>query len=79
MSTSAHQFYLRKFAKQTESILFTVDYPKAPKVKYTEIFMCIIKFYLFLKVYLENVIKKKDYKIIFVGDSAGGNLVVALT
>lgn len=35
LSTSSHQFYLRKYAKTTDSILFTIDYPKAPGYKFS--------------------------------------------
>jgi len=45
--------------------------------KYEEIFDCVIKFYLFIYFYIINIIKIEP-KIIFTGDSAGGNLITAL-
>lgn len=77
LSTSSHQIYLRKYAKETDSILFSIDYPKAPAFKYSQILLCIIKFYLFVYCYLVNVIQVEP-QIILTGDSAGGNLVTAL-
>lgn len=54
-----------------------MDYPKAPQAKYARIFQVILKFYLFIYFFVKNVIKIEP-QIIFAGDSAGGNMVVAL-
>lgn len=77
MTTSTHLMYLTKYVKETGALLFTVDYPKAPQAKYSKILEVILKFYLFIHFYLKNVVKVTP-QIVFVGDSAGGNLVVAL-
>ena len=79
MSSSSHQQYLIKFAKNTGASVFSIDYPKAPHFKYKEITQCIFKSYLFVYLLLKNVIKVDNFEIIFLGDSAGGTLLTSLT
>lgn len=50
MSSSSHQSYLRKFVRENDAILFSIDYPLAPKKKYKDIFESIIKGYLYITV-----------------------------
>lgn len=76
MSTSSHQLYLRRVAKETKSVIFSIDYPKAPFSKYFDIFQVIIKFYLFITLLIKSL--KIEAKVVFYGDSAGGTLLSAL-
>ncbi len=50
MSSSSHQSYLRKFAKQTGAAVFSIDYPLAPSHKFVSIFESVIKGYLYILV-----------------------------
>ena len=58
--------------------MFSIDYPLAPKSKYPEIVESVAKAYLYIINLLNKVIRLKDYEIVFTGDSAGGNLCLAL-
>ena len=50
MSSSSHQSYLRKFAKQIGAAVFSIDYPLAPSHKFVSIFESIVKGYLYILV-----------------------------
>ena len=50
MSSSSHQSYLRKFVRQFDSVVFSIDYPLAPKKKHKDIFESIIKGYFYVYV-----------------------------
>lgn len=50
MSSSSHQSYLRKFAKQTGAAVFSIDYPLAPSHKFVSIFESVVKGYLYILV-----------------------------
>ena len=76
MSTSSHQLYLRRVAKETNSVIFSLDYPKAPEAHYFEILTSTIKFYLFINNLLKML--KVESRVILYGDSAGGTLISAL-
>lgn len=49
MSSGAQQNYLRKFANQSNCIVFSIDYPLAPEKRYKTIIECVFKAYLFIK------------------------------
>lgn len=53
MSTSSHQLYLWRIAKETNSTIFSIDYPKAPLVKYFDILNISVKFYIFVNTLLD--------------------------
>lgn len=75
-----HQTYLRRVAQDAKCVIFSVDYPLAPTQKFSTIIDCIFKSYLFVKCLVERVceFEEDDYEMIFMGDSAGGNLSLAL-
>lgn len=54
MSSGSHQSYLRKFVRENDVLLFSIDYPLAPKKKFKQIFDSILKGYLFIKVVLSD-------------------------
>ncbi len=76
MSTSSHQLYLRRISKETDSTIFTIDYPKAPFAKYFDIFNICLKFYL----YVNTLVELLDVQswVVAYGDSAGGTLISSL-
>ena len=50
MSSSSHQNYLRKYSLRTNSLIFSIDYPLAPKSKYLQIIESVFKSYLAILV-----------------------------
>jgi acetyl esterase/lipase len=64
---------IAKIAKQTRSHAWMVDYPKAPENTIKTITESIYQ------VYLEAIKTYNPSKIILIGDSVGGNLIMTLT
>lgn len=79
MSSESHEMYLRKFVKESKCVVFSIDYPLAPKAKFKQIVDSVFKSYLFIYSFLKNIIKVTNPEIVFVGDSAGGSLIASLT
>jgi acetyl esterase/lipase len=67
---------LRRVAKETNSIIFSIDYKKAPYSKYFDILDTVIEFYLFLTQLFKLL--KVNPRIVLYGDSAGGTLISSL-
>lgn len=65
--------FLYKIAKETNTVIFSVNYRKAPEFKYPIPLNDCINAYLYL---LKKI--KIPEKIILMGDSAGANLVIGL-
>jgi len=59
MSSQSHEGYLWKFVNKISCVLFSIDYPLAPKAKYSEIIDCVFKGYLFIYSFLKNIIQIK--------------------
>jgi acetyl esterase/lipase len=79
MSSLSHEPYLRLWAKNTHVPIVSVDYSKAPESKYP---VQVEECYSAYKWVVENAIRilgKPLHKIVIAGDSAGGNLSLALT
>ncbi len=68
-----HWDTIREIAKQTNHTIWMCDYPKAPENKISEISKNIDL------VYSTALEKYQAKKITLIGDSAGGNLITALT
>lgn len=79
MSSSSHQNYLRKWAKDLKIPIFAVDYRLAPAVQYPELPNDVIRAYVWVLAFLSQVLKVDTKRIIVSGDSAGGNLALVLT
>lgn len=79
MSSSSHQNYLRKWAKDLKIPIFAVDYRLAPFVQYPELPNDVIKSYVWVLAFLSQVLKVDTKRIIVSGDSAGGTLALVLT
>ena len=52
MSSSTHQNYLRRFCKNSEACVFSVDYPLAPLKRYKNIIEICFKSYIYVLVCL---------------------------
>jgi acetyl esterase/lipase len=76
-SPSSHESYLRTWANTTNAIVFSVDYSLGPEFKYPVGFNECFFFYHWL-VSQDNALGIKPRKIVLAGDSAGGNLAVAV-
>jgi len=78
MSSSSHENYLRKWTKRLGVPIFSIDYRLAPEHPYPKSLDDVWQAYNWI---IENARQEFDInldKIILVGDSAGGNLVLGL-
>lgn len=76
-SPSSHETYLRTWANNTNAVVFSVDYSLGPEFRYPVAFNECFFFYDWL-VSDNNPLGFRPRKIILSGDSAGGNLAVAV-
>ena len=78
-SSKSHEIYLRSWAKFLNVPIVSIDYSLAPEYPFPtavdECFYC----YCWILSNLEKLGCKKSARICVVGDSAGGNLVLALS
>uniref|UniRef100_A0AAF5D6L6 Alpha/beta hydrolase fold-3 domain-containing protein n=2 Tax=Strongyloides stercoralis TaxID=6248 RepID=A0AAF5D6L6_STRER len=77
-SSKSHECYLRSWAKQSSCPIVSIDYSLAPKNPYPN----AIEEVLYAYAYIINNPHEFGWtgeKIVFVGDSAGGNLVTSVT
>ncbi|CAD8120851.1 unnamed protein product [Paramecium sonneborni] len=79
MSSRSHQTYTRKWAKNLMVPIFSIDYRKAPENPYPFGLDDCWQAYMFIINYIDRYFNIKPNKVVLVGDSAGGNLVAALT
>lgn len=79
MSSFIHQTYTRNWANSLNVPIVSVDYGKAPEFPYPEGLYDCLEAYLWTMHCMQQVYDCQPVKIILVGDSAGGNLVAALT
>jgi hypothetical protein len=79
MSASSHENYTRKWTNKLGVPVFSIDYRLAPENPYPKALDDVYQAYMWIIKYAEDVFKMEIKKIILVGDSAGGNLVVSLT
>lgn len=80
-TSQIHQTYLRKVAQETNRVLISVDYPLAPKQKFSTIVDCVFKSFLYVKSLVNQLcgFTNDELEIVVIGDSAGGNLALALS
>jgi len=78
-SSGSHRPYLYKWAKSLNRIIFSIDYRLAPDHPYPAGLDDVWQAYNWIMNYAEPVLGIKIGKVILAGDSAGGNLVMALT
>ena len=67
------------YANTTGYPVFSIDYRLAPGYKYPTPLSDCWQAYLWLTKYCEKYLKLKFGKIVLVGDSAGGNLILGIT
>ena len=80
MSSGSHQTYTRIWANELEGVpIFSVDYRLAPGHAFPAAINDVWQVYYWICEHAETFLGIKPEKIILVGDSAGGNLVAALT
>lgn len=79
MSTRSHQTYLRKWAKQCHLVILTVEYRLAPEHPYPAGFDDAWQAYYWIMTQAESQLGIKLNNVILAGDSAGGNLAMAVT
>jgi hypothetical protein len=78
MSAASHENYTRKWTNMLEIPVFSIDYRLAPENPYPKALDDVYQAYMWIIKYAEDIFKMDLDKIILVGDSAGGNLVVSL-
>lgn len=78
-SSSYHQGYLRKISKNLNVPIFAVDYRLAPSIQFPKnIYDCIAGIFWVFQ-FVKDVLGGEVEEYILAGDSAGGNLAVAIT
>lgn len=79
MSSHSHQNYTRKWANLTQTPILSIDYRKAPEYPYPCALDDVWQAYLWIVYRLSDYTDLATTKIVLTGDSAGGNLAMALT
>ncbi|CAD8072851.1 unnamed protein product [Paramecium primaurelia] len=79
MSSRSHQTYTRKWANNMRVPIFSIDYKIAPDHPYPEGLDDCWQAYMFIITFIQKFFNIIPSKVVLVGDSAGGNLVAALT
>jgi len=79
MSSASHQVYTRKWAKQLGIPVFSIDYRLAPKSPYPDALDDVWQAYNWVINNAKDQLGINPAQIILAGDSAGGNLALALT
>uniref|UniRef100_A0A7S4CB18 Hormone-sensitive lipase n=1 Tax=Eutreptiella gymnastica TaxID=73025 RepID=A0A7S4CB18_9EUGL len=76
-SPTSHESYLRHWTRNLGVPILSVDYSLAPEAWFPRAVDECYLVYRWLVEHLEELGIRKDAPIVFAGDSAGGNLVVA--
>lgn len=79
MSSASHQVYTRSWAKKLDVPVFSVDYRLAPDNPYPDALDDVWQAYCWVVNNIESQLGINPIQIIVAGDSAGGNLSLALT
>ena len=78
MSSSSHEIYTRKWANGTGIPVFSIDYRLSPQVSFPKALDDVYQTYLWIINYCEDIFNLTIKNIFLTGDSAGGNLALAL-
>jgi len=78
-STRCHQTYLRKWANKCNAVVFAIDYKLAHEAQYPLLLDEVWQAYFWIITQAEKEFKVKLKTVIIAGDSAGGNLTMAVT
>jgi acetyl esterase/lipase len=79
MSSASHQNYTRTWANMVDVPVLSIDYRLAPEFPFPAALNDCIRLYRWVVECSHLKFGQKPEKIVLVGDSAGGNLVAALT
>jgi len=79
MSSGSHQVYTRTWANRLNCPIFSIDYRLSPEHKYPAAIDDVWQVYVWMVKYAFIQLGILPEKIVLVGDSAGGNLVAAIT
>lgn len=79
MSSASHQNYLRLWANDLMMPIFSIDYRLAPMAQYPCQLNDVVRGYVWILGFIQDVLHVNPKKIILSGDSAGGNLCIGLT
>ena len=79
MSSGSHQNYTRMWANDVGVPIISVDYRLAPQYQFPCALNDVWQVYYWVVMYGEACLGLNTDKVILVGDSAGGNLVAAVT
>jgi hormone-sensitive lipase len=79
MSSSSHENYLRKWCKELDAPIISIDYRLAPEHPYPMPLDDVWQAYNWIIDNAADEFNIEINKLILVGDSAGGNLILALT
>lgn len=79
MSSGSHQVYTRTWANKLDCPIFSIDYRLSPEYKYPAAIDDVWQVYTWIVKYSFIQLGILPEKIVVVGDSAGGNLVAAIT
>ena len=79
MSTRSHQTYLTKWANECKLVVFTIEYRLAPEHKFPAGFDDVWQAYYWIITQSEKQFGIKLSNVILAGDSAGGNLAMAVS
>ena len=77
-STLLHERYLRKWVKNLNIPIFGINYSLAPNYPYPEGLNDVYQAYMWILKHAKEELNMDVKHIIITGDSAGGNLVLAL-
>ena len=78
LSSKSQQSCIRKWAKITNIVIYSVDYRLAPESSYPDALDDILNAYYWVAYHSEQVLGIPAEKIILSGDSAGGGLALSL-
>lgn len=79
MSSKIHQIYTRKWARDCNVPVFSIDYRLAPDHPYPEAIDDVWQAYVWIVKYSLDFLGITTDKIVLTGDSAGGNLALVIT
>jgi hypothetical protein len=78
-SSNVYQEYTRIWANETKFPVFSIDYRLAPEFAFPDGLTDCWQSYLWLIKYSKKYLRMSFDKIIIMGDSAGGNLILGIT
>ena len=79
MSSFIHQTYTRLWSNNLKVPIISVDYGKAPEFPFPNGLYDCFEAYMWTLYIYRQIYDADPFTVIMVGDSAGGNLVAALT